>query len=204
MFPPGAAPALREVPVTLTDRIDTLVTPTFRAFLTADRAVRVAISQGNGDAANVARSAAMLAARQASAEMHRLTDAVHFERPVWLPEGLLTAAAVRWWVQEHYCRRLRSNALSTDLDLLDDIENALKHIELNPRKDPRRVVSEKAVLASETGYGGGEFCEGVYDGAEQMIVTLTDGTKRPLSAILQNCLDAWTLAAGRTLPPIEQ
>jgi hypothetical protein len=189
--------------VTLDERIETLAAPAFRAFLATDRAVREAVRAGPAAAAGRARSAAMLTARQASAEMHRLADAADADRPSWLPDDVRGPAPVRSWVQARYCRSLRGGPC-LDLDLLDDVENAFKHVKLRPSRVPRRVVSDRAVLSSETGYGGGGYGEGVFGGAEQMIVTTLDGSKRALSAILQNNLDAWRLAMGLILPPMEQ
>jgi hypothetical protein len=187
----------------LEDRIDKLAAPAFRDFLAADRRVRQ-VPRGDTQAVEEARTDSMRAARQATAELHRLADAANADRPPWLPSGVTGVPAVRTWVQQQYCRALRGGP-SRDLDLLDDIENAFKHVTLWPKKTaPRRITSDRAVVSSETGFGVGAFGEGVFGGAEQMIVTTNDGSKRALSAILQNVLDAWTLAIGRQLPAMEE
>jgi hypothetical protein len=194
--------------MTVDERLTHFAIPSFREFIAKDREVRRALVNGDDDLIRSARDGAMLAARQASSEMHRLADAAAAYREQWLPPELLSKQSlepedVRRWVQNKYCRALRGPP-SADLDLLDDIENAFKHVELRPRKVPRRVTSDRVIISGEAGYGGGPFGEGVYGGAEQMIVTLNDKTKRALTGILQNVLDAWTLAVGRELPAPEQ
>lgn len=194
--------------MTVRERLDRFAIPSFREFLARDREVRLAIGRGNEELVALARDRAMLAARQAASEMHRLADAAAVEREAWLPGALFGKAKlepedVRRWVQQSYCRALRGPP-SEDLDLLDDIENAFKHVELRPKKVPRLVTSDRVTLSQEAGYGGGAFGEGVFGGAEQMVVTLSDNSQRAFSAILQNALDAWTLAIGDDLPPMEQ
>ena len=63
-------------------------------------------------------------------------------------------------------------------------------------------VSTDAVPVEAVGRDA--FCEGKYGGAEQVIVTTTDGSKRALSSVLQNVFDAWMFLLGEALPPIGQ
>ena len=60
------------------------------------------------------------------------------------------------------------------------------------------------VVPVGSGWGEMHFGEGKYGGAEQVIVTTTDGNKRALSSVLQNVFDAWMSLLGETLPPIGQ
>ncbi len=41
------------------------------------------------------------------------------------------------------------------------------------------------------GYGESRYGEGVYGGARQLLVTLDNGTRRPLSAIMTNVMAMW-------------
>lgn len=194
--------------MTVDERLARFAIPSFREFIAKDREVRRALESGEEELISSARASAMLAARQASSEMHRLADAAAAYREPWLPSELLhkenlQPEDVRRWVQDKYCRALRGPP-SADLDLLDDIENAFKHVELRPRRVPRLVTSDRVIISGEVGYGGGAYGEGVYGGAEQMIVTLSDKSKRALTGILQNVLDAWTLAVGQELSALEQ
>jgi|ERR1700722_6433775 len=47
-------------------------------------------------------------------------------------------------------------------------------------REPRRVTSADQTEISTMGYGQGGYGEGVYGGGPQIVVTLDDGSKRPL------------------------
>ena len=111
---------------------------------------------------------------------------------------------VQAYVQAQHCRHLRGPPCE-DMDLLHDIQDAIKHVELRPRaagQKPRQVTSDKATCALQTGLGRLSFGEGKFGGAEQLVVTLVDGRQRALSCIFQNAIDTWRSAIGRPLPPI--
>jgi hypothetical protein len=40
-------------------------------------------------------------------------------------------------------------------------------------------------------YGDGRYGEGMYGGGPQLVVTLDDGRKRPLTAIMKNVIEMW-------------
>jgi hypothetical protein len=89
------------------------------------------------------------------------------------------------------------------MDLLHDIQDAMKHVELRSRvAKPRQVSSDQATIAMQTGFGRLPWGEGKFGGGEQLVVTLTDGSQRALSAVLQNAVDAWRDALGAPLPDI--
>jgi hypothetical protein len=143
----------------------------------------------------------MLAAKNAAINAHHLADTVTHERPAWLPPHIKHLGDVRQWVQANYCNSLRGPPID-DLDLLGDVADAFKHFELtHGRKVPRRVTSAKAIITTTTGWGQMHWGEGKFGGAEQITVQLSSG-KRALSSILQNVIDMWRLALGRSLCPI--
>jgi hypothetical protein len=90
------------------------------------------------------------------------------------------------------------------MDLLHDIQDAMKPVELKPRTPPRQVTTDKVTVAIQTGYGKLPYGEGKYGGTAQLVVTLADGKQRALSAVLQNVVDAWRSALGQELPAISE
>jgi hypothetical protein len=48
------------------------------------------------------------------------------------------------------------------------------------------------------------LAEGKYGGAEQVVITTNDGSKRALSSVLQNVFDAWMALLAQAVPPIGQ
>lgn len=186
----------------LNERLDTLLNPAFRDYASAESELSEAIKGENPDAIKTAREKVILAARQAASELHQFSDAVDVERPRWLPSNIVGPRAVQQWVQKNYCQYLRNGNPCEDMDLLHDIQDAIKHVKLKVRNPPRRVSSDKATVSLSTGYGQLPFGEGKYGGAEQMVVTLDDGRQRALSSVLQNSIDAWRAALGAELPPI--
>lgn len=76
-----------------------------------------------------------------------------------------------------------------DFQLLWDIADGHKHVELN--RKPRQVTRTDQTGVGTLGYGEARYGEGVYGGAQQLVVTLDDRTKRPLSAIMENVMAMW-------------
>ena len=187
----------------LKERLDTLLGPSFRAYVSAEIELSSAAAIGDELALATARQRVILTSRQAASELHQFSDAVAVEQPAWLPPEVDGPRGVQKWVQEHHCRHLRQGP-SKDMDLLHDIQDAMKHVELRPRANPRQVTTDKATVAMQTGYGQLPYGEGKFGGAEQLVVTLADGKQRALSAVLQNVVDAWRSALGSELPPINE
>lgn len=186
----------------LYERLDTLLHPAFRNYISAEGELSAAIKVGDPEKLKSARTKVILTARQAASELHQFSDAVDVERPKWLPSNIVGPRAVQQWVQQHHCTYLRQGRPCNDMNLLHDIQDAMKHVKLQPRKTPRQVTSDKATVSLATGYGQLPFGEGKFGGTEQMVVTLDDGKQRALSSILQNTIDAWRLALSIPLPPI--
>ncbi len=87
-----------------------------------------------------------------------------------------------------YRRALVANCCP-DFQLVWDIADGHKHVELE--RKPRKVSAANQTGVGTLGYGEAGYGEGTYGGVEQLIVTLDDGTKRPLSAIMKNVMAMW-------------
>lgn len=98
-----------------------------------------------------------------------------------------------------FCFKLRTNSASDDVNLLGNVADALKHAQL--RNPDRHVASRDAVLVVGSGFGEVPFGEGKFGGVDQVLVLAKAG-KRPLSAVLQNVIDAWRRAMNLDLPEI--
>lgn len=75
------------------------------------------------------------------------------------------------------------------MGLARDVADAHKHFELD--RSSRQLTNATQTSAGTLGWGKGGFGEGVYGGAEQLVVTLDDGSKRPLLAIMNNVMEMW-------------
>ncbi len=76
-----------------------------------------------------------------------------------------------------------------DFQLVWDVADGHKHVELD--REPRQVTRKDQTGVGTLGQGEAKYGEGVYGGAKQLVVTLDDGTKRPLSAIMKNVMAMW-------------
>jgi hypothetical protein len=72
-----------------------------------------------------------------------------------------------------------------DFALARDVAEAHKHAELT--RTPRLVTRYDQTAAP--GWGRGSYGKGPYGG--QLVVTLDDGTDRPLTEIMKNVIDMW-------------
>jgi hypothetical protein len=179
------------------DHISKVVRPALHKYLEAERALTETLEKKPCAAAN-ARQDVMLAARQATDVLHHLSDFMLKE-----PEPGLSFAKiedVRSAVSAK-CVFLRSRQSVGDVALLRDVADAFKHHRPDRASATVRVSTDVVPVGS--GRGEMHFGEGKY-GAEQVIVTTTDGNKRALSSVLQNVFDAWMSLLGEALPPIGQ
>jgi hypothetical protein len=96
---------------------------------------------------------------------------------------------------------LRSNHLTSDISLLADVADALKHAILTQRLNMRDVSANDAVLVAQSGHGQHGYGEGKFGGVDQVLILANSGT-RPLSSVLQNVVDAWRRAANIPIPEI--
>ena len=76
-----------------------------------------------------------------------------------------------------------------DFGLIRDVADAHKHFELD--RPSRRLTRSDQTGPGTMGFGEGGFGEGVFGGGPQLVVTLDDGTKRPLTAIMKNVVTMW-------------
>jgi hypothetical protein len=75
-----------------------------------------------------------------------------------------------------------------DFALIRDVAEGFKHVELNRLN--ARVSRFDQTKVGKMGFGEGGFGEGVFEGS-QLIVTLDNGSKRALSAVLGNVIVMW-------------
>ena len=94
--------------------------------------------------------------------------------------GADTVRKYRTYVVEHLC---------PDFGLIWDIHDGHKHVSLG--RAPRRVTRSDQTGVSRMGFGEGGFGEGFYGGAEEIIVTLDDGSRRALSAVMERGVAMW-------------
>jgi hypothetical protein len=76
-----------------------------------------------------------------------------------------------------------------DFGLVRDVADAHKHFELD--RPNRRLTRADQTARGGMGWGEGGLGEGVFGGGPQLVVKLDDGTKRALSAIMQNVIEMW-------------
>jgi hypothetical protein len=87
-----------------------------------------------------------------------------------------------------YRNQLTSNECD-EVNLIRDVDDGFKHVELD--RPNRRVSRFDQTRLNRIGYGERGYGEGVYGGAEQLIIMLDDGTKRALTAVMENVLTMW-------------
>lgn len=132
--------------------------------------------------------------------LHHFADIVAAERPQFLPADVRSVAQIQQWLAAN-CRMLRTATPSTDVSLLGDIADALKHSHLTRRLEERDVATRDAVVVIGSGFGTLGFGEGKFGGIDQVLILANSGT-RPLTSVLQNVIDAWRTAMGWTMPEI--
>jgi len=132
--------------------------------------------------------------------LHHLADFVFKEPSPALP-AYADVGAVRTALKPH-CTYLRTTQSFDDVVLLNDIARAFKHH--RPDHGTPTVAVSTAIVPVASGWGTMRWDEGKYGGAEQVVVTKTDGDKRAVSSVLQNVFDAWMRLLGQPLLPINQ
>ena len=76
-----------------------------------------------------------------------------------------------------------------DFGLVWDIHDGQKHMSLD-RKN-RLITNASQTAVAQIGYGEGNYSEGMYGGADQIVIELDDGTKRSLLGVMQNVIEMW-------------
>jgi hypothetical protein len=76
-----------------------------------------------------------------------------------------------------------------DFAILRDVAEAHKHFQLD--RLTRRLSRSNQTGMGDMSYGDGRYGEGMYGGGPQLVVTLDDGRKRPLTAIMKNVIEMW-------------
>jgi hypothetical protein len=94
--------------------------------------------------------------------------------------GMTSASTYREYLRNNVC---------ADFGLVRDIHDGHKHMILD--RKTRQITRADQTDIATLGYGEGGYGEGTYGGSEQIVVTLDDGSKRALSAILKNVMTMW-------------
>ena len=82
-----------------------------------------------------------------------------------------------------------------DFALVRDVADAHKHFHLDRPK--RRITRSDQTGSGAIGWGEGPYGEGIHGGGPQLLVTLDDGSKRPLTAIMANVIKMWEQLLAR-------
>lgn len=183
---------------TILDHFGSVVRPALRNYARAEDVLTEAIASGEAKAADDARQAVMLAARQAVDVLHHFADFV-LKEPSTLSFSKIEEVRAALTAQ---CVFLRTATIADDVALLRDVADAFKHH--RPDRTSATVVVSTDVVPACRGWGTLRWSEGKWGGAEQIILTMKDGDRRALSSVLQNVFDAWMTLLGQRLPPINQ
>ncbi|MBE0533619.1 MAG: hypothetical protein IH626_22575 [Rhodospirillales bacterium] len=175
-----------------------IVIPAWQAYLRAEDALTHALNHGGP--VDRTRYDAFREGGAAAFYLHHYADIIAAERPVFLPAHVKDVRKVREWIAMN-CRMMRSDKHVSDVALLGDVADALKHSQLTKRIEEREVVARGAVIVIASGMGMFGFGEGKFGGADQVIVFANSGA-RPLTTILQNVIDAWRRSIGWDLPAV--
>ena len=82
-----------------------------------------------------------------------------------------------------------------DIGLVRDVADAHKHLELTRRS--RKVTSADQTSLATTGWGEEPFGESPISGSEHIVITVDDGSKRSLKAVLTNTVKVLELTTRR-------
>ena len=180
-----------------------IVISAWQAFLRTEERLRLAVRREvkNDDEVRRACYDALREGGAAAFYLHHFADVVFHGHPTWLPRDLSSLDEVRAWVSGN-CTASRTERPISDVPLLSDIANALKHSVLIHKPEKREVRSKESVLVLSGGFGQLAFGEGNFGGFEQVLVLTASGSTRALSAVLQNVTDAWRRAMGLDIPEL--
>jgi hypothetical protein len=84
-----------------------------------------------------------------------------------------------------------------DFALVRDVAEAHKHFHLLRKSPPRHATRSDQTQLGATGWGEGGYGEGVYGGGPQLVVTLDDGTERPLAVLMGKVITMWEQLLAR-------
>jgi len=76
-----------------------------------------------------------------------------------------------------------------DFGLVWDVHDGHKHFKLD--RPNREITSATQTGVSRMRYGEGDFGEGAYGGANQIVIDLDDGSKRTLVGVMQAVMVMW-------------
>ncbi|WP_225210106.1 hypothetical protein [Xanthomonas bonasiae] len=87
--------------------------------------------------------------------------------------------------------RERVHATCPDFTIIRDVADASKHAKLAPSRRAARQLSSAEQLSATPGLFQAPFGYGVFAEAAEVIVTLDDGTTRPLLPAVRTVLTTW-------------
>ena len=161
-----------------------IVLPALSDYHYAEEALTRAIVEKQDEPAKTkARHTALRLGGSATLYLHHFADVMANRPPDGFPNFNGKAKAVREWLASH-----NENA-GTDLAILEDIADALKHAILTHRL-PRQVEHAEQVLAIDRAYGSGNSGDGKYGGIDEVWVLAKSG-KRTLTKVLTSVADLW-------------
>ena len=177
-----------------------IVIPAWQAYLRAEGRLSEAIVSSDEAGRIRAYYDVLREGGAATFYVHHFAEIVLRARPPWLSQEINSLEPLREWLSAA-CTMLRTEQPVTDVALLRDVADALKHAILTFRLEAREVSANEAVLVISTGYGQGNWGEGKYGGLDQAVVLAKSG-RRALSSILQNVIDAWRRVASLDMPEV--
>lgn len=83
-----------------------------------------------------------------------------------------------------------------DFAILRDVANASKHDVLIKGDASERIVTSSRQVQGTPGIFGAPFGQGMFSEAASILITLNDGTQRPLIGVVRASLEMWTRKLG--------
>jgi hypothetical protein len=77
------------------------------------------------------------------------------------------------------------------VQICQDLANASKHFELDPKRARRDPVVEKTSAVSNFAYGTGAYGEGPYGGGESVVIVLAEGKRIDALRFADAVVEAW-------------
>jgi len=177
-----------------------ILIPAWQSYLAAEIELTKAVDSKQEASIQQTKYSALREGGAAVFYLHHFADVVLRAKPHWLPNNMNDLRELREWVALQ-CTMLRTQNSVSDVSLLGDVADALKHAVLTQRVDIRDVAANEAVIVAQSGNGKIDYGERKYGGQDQVLILARSGT-RALSSVLQNVVDAWRRVAKLPIPDI--
>lgn len=158
-----------------------IVCPAIDDYLAAEDALTSAAQSGDG--LSEARYKVLRLGASAAILLHQFSDVIAHRSPENIPNFNGDVSKVREWL---------AGRGATDVGILHDTADALKHAVLKPNRE-RDVPHSGLVMTVTRGYGEAGYGEGKWGGVEEVWILANSG-KRPLTSILRSIRGAWLAA----------